>query len=488
MEEQTPTPEPSLFQRMKHRLTPEGVPADDRGRMRMVMESLILHIHPAKVETTSMKWTYTWGLGGLSALLMAILGGTGIILINNYTPAAPQAYLDILEINSNVWFGELIRNLHHWSANLLIVVTVLHLIRVFVTGAYRPPRELNWLIGVAMLLLVIGANFTGYLLPWDQLAYWAITVGTSIISYVPLVGQWLSQLILGGPEVGANTLLNFYSMHISFIPLAIFGLMSYHFWRVRKDGGLTIPKSSKQIEDPKPERVTTIPNLTNREMIFALAWTAALLLFSMLVPAPLEGIANPALSPNPAKAPWYFMGLQELLLHFHPLVGAIIIPSLAIAGIFLLPFFDLNLKSYAVRSKFIDRVDEHTAQIMLDRLHASTAANPIAEFRVLGGAMARVSPEATAFAHRSSRVMASFIVQYEDREEAGIHNTWVSDSLAALDQGTGAVYVNFVADEGQARLHDAYPAATWERLAAIKAKYDPTNLFRRNHNIKPIIG
>ena len=348
MEEQTPQTEPSIFERMRNRLTPDGVPSDDRGRMRMVVDSLILHIHPAKVEVTSMKWTYTWGLGGLSGLLMTILGLTGMVLLNNYTPAAPQAYLDILEINSNVWFGELIRNVHHWSANLLIVVAVLHLIRVFATGSYRPPRELNWLIGVAMLLLVLGANFTGYLIPWDQLAYWAITVGTSIISYVPLIGQWLSQLVLGGPEVGANTLLNFYSMHISFIPLAIFGLMSYHFWRVRKDGGLTMPRSSKQTEAPKPERVTTIPHLVNREMIFAIGWIAALLLFSMLVPAPLEGIANPALSPNPAKAPWYFMGLQELLLHFHPLVGAIVLPSLAILGIFLLPFFDINLNSVGV--------------------------------------------------------------------------------------------------------------------------------------------
>ena len=348
MDEQTPKTDPSIFERMRNKLTPEGVPSDDRGRMRMVMDSLILHIHPAKVEVTSMKWTYTWGLGGLAGLLMTLLGLTGMVLLNNYTPSAPQAYLDILEINSNVWFGELIRNIHHWSANLLIVVAVLHLVRVFVTGSYRPPRELNWLIGVAMLLLVLGANFTGYLLPWDQLAYWAITVGTSIISYVPLIGQWLSQLILGGPEVGANTLLNFYSMHISFIPLAIFGLMSYHFWRVRKDGGLTIPKSSKQTEDVKPERVTTIPHLVNREMIFAIGWIAALLLFSMLVPAPLEGIANPALSPNPAKAPWYFMGLQELLLHFHPLVGAIVLPGLAILGIFLLPFFDLNLNSVGV--------------------------------------------------------------------------------------------------------------------------------------------
>lgn len=138
----------------------------------------------------------------------------------------------------------------------------------------------------------------------------------------------------------------------------------------------------------------------------------------------------------------------------------------------------------ALRSKFIDRVDERTAQIMLDHVHASTAMLRIAEFRVLGGAMARVPAEATAFAHRSSRIMASFIVQYENRDEAAIHNAWVIDAAADLDQGEGAVYVNF-ADEGEGRLNDAYPRATRERLATIKAKYDPTNLFHRNHNIAP---
>jgi quinol-cytochrome oxidoreductase complex cytochrome b subunit len=344
-------PEPSIFERMHKGLAPDDLPNDDRGRMRMVVDSLVLHLHPPKVPDRTLRWTYTYGLGGLAAVLMTILALTGVVLLNNYTPAAPQAYLDILEINSNVWFGELIRNLHHWSANLLIVVAVLHLIRVFITGAYRPPRELNWLIGVAMLLLVIGANFTGYLLPWDQLAYWAITVGTSIISYIPLVGNWLTRLVLGGPEVSANTLLNFYSMHIALIPLMIFGLMSYHFWRVRKDGGLSIPKSLDEAEtgvEPKMERLTTIPNLVQKELIFAVAWIGVILIFAMLVQAPLEGIANPDISPNPAKAPWYFMGLQELLLHFHPLVGAIIIPGLAIAGIFLLPFFDINPKSVGV--------------------------------------------------------------------------------------------------------------------------------------------
>lgn len=337
-----------ILTRISSRLMPGELPSDDRGRMRMVVDSLILHLHPTKVPDTTMRWTYTWGLGGLSALLMVILGLTGVVLQNNYTPAAPQAYLDILEINSNVWFGELIRNIHHWSANLLIVVAVLHMVRVFVTGSYRSPRELNWLIGAGMLLLTLGGNFTGYLLPWDQLAFWAITVGTSIISYVPLVGGWLSQLILGGVEVGANTLLNFYSMHISIVPLLIFGLMSFHFWRVRKDGGLSLPKHVDGVDEKKPERLTTIPHLVRRELIFALAWSAAILIFAMFVPAPLEGIANPDVSPNPAKAPWYFMGLQELLLHFHPLVGAIIIPGLALLGVFLLPFLDINPDSVGI--------------------------------------------------------------------------------------------------------------------------------------------
>jgi len=344
-------PAPSMFERMRNRLTPDDMPSDDRGRMRMVVDSLVLHLHPTKVPDRTLSWTYTWGLGGLAAVLMTVLALTGVVLLNNYTPATPQAYLDILALNDNVWFGELIRNIHHWSANLLIIIAVLHLIRVFITGAYRPPRELNWLLGIAMLLLILGANFTGYLLPWDQLAYWAITVGTGIISYIPLIGNWLTRLVLGGPEVGGNTLLNFYSMHIAIIPLIIFGLMSYHFWRVRKDGGLSIPKSLEESEngiEPKMERLTTIPHLVQKELIYAVAWIAAILIFAMLVPAPLEGIANPNISPNPAKAPWYFMGLQEMLLHFHPLVGAIILPGLAVTGIVLLPFFDINSKNVGV--------------------------------------------------------------------------------------------------------------------------------------------
>lgn len=347
------TPSDNIFKRIWNRVGPNKPPTDDRGRMLAVVNNLILHLHPSKVDVRTLKWTYSWGLGGLAALLMGMLGVTGILLQINYTPSAPDAYLNILALNSNVWFGALIRNLHHWSANLMILVSVLHLLRVFFTGAYRPPRETNWLIGVAMLLLVLFGNFTGYLLPWDQLAFWAITVGTSVLSYVPLVGDGISRLLLGGPEVGAPTLLKFYSLHISFVPLAIFGLASFHFWRIRKDGGLSIPRSLGKKEEAKKVRVTTIPHLVRRETVWALFWIAILLVFSMFVAAPLEGIANPDISPNPAKAPWYFLGLQELLLHFHPLVGAIIIPTLFFVALALLPFYDLTTENVGVyfRSK-----------------------------------------------------------------------------------------------------------------------------------------
>ena len=338
----------SLPGRLWKSLGPGPLPEDDRGRMRMVVDNLVLHLHPAKVPARTLSWTYTWGLGGLSALLIALLALTGIFLQMNYTPSPPQAYLDVLALRSDTWFGDLLRNVHHWSANLLVLVAVLHLLRVFFTGGHRPPRENNWIFGLLMLLLALGANFTGYLLPWDQLAYWAITVGTSILSYIPLIGEWLSRTLLGGPEVGSATLLTFYSLHISWIPLSLVMLMSLHFWRVRKDGGLTMPRKVDETEDPKPERVTTIPHLVRREMVWAVAWIALLLLFSMVVPAPLEAIADPLHSPNPAKAPWYFLGLQELLLHFHPVIAGVVIPGLALGALFLLPFYDIRAANVGV--------------------------------------------------------------------------------------------------------------------------------------------
>jgi len=350
MEQEQPntTPIAGFMGRLQEAFFPKKESDDDRGRMRSVVNSLILHLHPTKVVERSLSLTYTWGLGGLSALLVVILAVTGILLTKYYTPSPEQAYYDILNLRSNVGFGEFIRNLHHWSANLMIITTALHLLRVFFTGAYRLPRALNWVLGILMLILVMGANFTGYLLPWDQLAYWAVTVATSVVAYVPLIGPEISRFLLGGPEVGAATLLNFYSLHIGVIPIAIVILMSFHFWRVRKDGGISVARAVGEEKVERPEKLTTVPHLVNKEFTFALVWFAIILSWAMFVPAPLEAIANPAISPNPAKAAWYFLGLQELILHFHPVFGAVIIPGTALTLLVLLPFYDHNNKNEGV--------------------------------------------------------------------------------------------------------------------------------------------
>ena len=311
----------------------------------MVMNSLVLHIHPSKVARPALKFNYTFGLGGLLLLLASILAVTGVMLLFIYTPSPDAAYDSMIALQTEVNFGNLIRNLHHWSGNLMVVVGVLHLLRVFYTAGFTRPREFNWVMGLGLLLLIVAADFTGYLLPWDQLAYWAVTVGTNLLSYIPILGGSLTNLLLGGPEVGAATLTNFYGLHIAVIPLTIFGIVSFHIWRVRKDS-ITVPRKLNQEVDK--EKITTIPHLLSIEFVFAVVWLALLIAFAAFVNAPLEQAADPAHSPNPAKAAWYFMGFQELLLHFHPVFGAIIIPGLGLLGLLLLPYMDQDMDSIGV--------------------------------------------------------------------------------------------------------------------------------------------
>lgn len=344
-ENQVPEKEPLLKRVAKSIQRDPLAPEDDRGRMKMVMNSLVLHIHPTKTPKAALKFNYTFGLGGLLLLLATVLAVTGVMLIFVYTPSPDAAYESMIALQTKVYYGNLVRNLHHWSGNLMVVVAVLHLLRVFYTAGFTKPREFNWAMGIALLLLIIGANFTGYLLPWDQLAYWAITVGVSLLDYLPIIGEPITRLLLGGSEVGAATLTNFYGLHIAIIPLAIFGIASFHIWRVRKDK-ITVPRKIGEKEDT--ERVTTIPHLVSIEFVFALVWIALLLLWASFVNAPLEEAANPAHSPNPAKAAWYFMGFQELLMHFHPVFGAIIIPGLGLLGLFLIPYLDQDMDSVGV--------------------------------------------------------------------------------------------------------------------------------------------
>lgn len=304
--------------------------------MRRVMDDLVLHLHPSRVNADALRFTYTFGLGGAGILLLVVQVVTGALLMFAYKPTPDEAYLSIVALETEIWFGQLIRNLHHWSANLLLIVVVLHLLRVFYTTAFRAPRRMNWELGLGLLSLTIAANFTGYLLPWDQLSYWAVTVGTSLLSYIPLVGDGLRRWLLGGNEVGAAALSNFYALHVMLIPLAFLIVGMYHLWRVRKDRFSTPRGLGKQ--SSSAATVTTLPHLVSRELVFALVLLALLLAWATWIDAPLLQAADPNHPPDPAKAAWYFAGFQELLLHVHPSFGAFVLPALAIGALVLLPY------------------------------------------------------------------------------------------------------------------------------------------------------
>jgi quinol-cytochrome oxidoreductase complex cytochrome b subunit len=327
----------NVLQRVRYSIFPGTLqrPAY-RERYRNFFNSLMLHFRPRSVHERTLRFTLTWGLGGMAVVLVCMLFATGLMLKFAYQPVPDRAYESIIHLQNDVLFGQLIRNIHHWSGNILLVIVFLHLLRVFFTGAFHPPRQFNWIIGLVMLLGVLASNITGYLLPWDQLAFWAITICTGMLEYIPGIGGWLQGLIRGGGNIGPATLSIFFAIHTAIIPACLLVLMPWHFWRVRKAGGLVIPRRPDEDEGREDEKVPSIPNLILREIVVALVLIAGIMLISLFFNAPLGAKANPGLSPNPTKAPWYFAGIQELLLHFHPLFALFIIPafmSIALVGI-----------------------------------------------------------------------------------------------------------------------------------------------------------
>ncbi len=212
----------------------------ERDRAAGHWSNFLLHIYPVRVRKVEITFKYTAFLGVASVVLFGILTVTGIFLMFFYVPSPANAYGDIQTIQNEVAFGQFLRNAHRWAAHLMVLAVAAHLARVFYRGAYKPPKEFNWVIGVVLLVLTLLLSFTGYLLPWDQLAYWAVTVGTAMAAWVPLVGDQVQELMLGGPTVGSATLLRFYVLHVAVLPLALVSVLTVHIWRWRKDSMLTM--------------------------------------------------------------------------------------------------------------------------------------------------------------------------------------------------------------------------------------------------------
>ena len=304
-----------------------------------------------------------------------------------YVPSVERAYQSVKDIEFVISFGSWIRAVHRISAHLMVVAVFLHLVRVFLTGAYKngmgrgQRRQVNWVLGVVMLLLTLFLSFTGYLLPWDQLAFWAVTVGTNIAAAVPYIGPDIRELLIGGRTIEQATLIRFYVLHVFFLPLGLGVLFAYHMWRVRKDGGLAKADREALLETAREAApvktktytllgvargvapavrastleapdvtVNAVPDLVRRAWIVTLGTIALISIASVFIASPLEEPANALLTPNPAKAPWYFLWLQEIVtittIHIGSFtingafVGGVILPGLLMTLLTMWPWLD----------------------------------------------------------------------------------------------------------------------------------------------------
>jgi quinol-cytochrome oxidoreductase complex cytochrome b subunit len=370
-----------------------GKPTSDRARTQTVFGNFLYHIHSTRVHLHSLRFATTWGLGvaALTSFLVALV--TGVLLMIYYTPSTELAYQSVKDIHYIVPTGRFIRNLHRWSAHIMVITVILHAVRVFFTASYKKPREFNWLIGLGLLVLTLGLSFTGYLLPWDQLAYWAATIGSNIASSPREltnalgVTSWFDpgglnkELLLGADDVGQPALTRFYLLHVMILPIGLVWLIAVHFWRIRKDGGLARPDDETLRREGKlpaeapgadatrlanasfqrngktyglmalvrgrtpvvgrgPENtVPAYPRAFRAEMAVAMTVVAICLILAFYSDAPLKEKANPLVPENPAKAPWYFLGIQELV-SYSAFMGGVALPALVVFGLALIPFLD----------------------------------------------------------------------------------------------------------------------------------------------------
>jgi quinol-cytochrome oxidoreductase complex cytochrome b subunit len=359
-------------------------PESEREESQATFHNLFLHIHSVRINLRSLSPSLTLGLGLISTASFVILCVTGVLLMVYYKPSTALAYDSVKDLHYVVFSGRFIRNIHRWSAHVMVAAVFLHMARVFFTGSYKKPREFNWLIGLGLLVMTLALSFTGYLLPYDQLAYWATTIGANIanspreLTDALGITQWFNpgglqrRLLLGANFVGEDSLIRFYILHVFILPLALTTLLGVHFWRIRKDGGLArepdpmgglaewagemkkvfeplatktyglmaLVKGKRATVNRGPENtVMSWPHLFWAELAVFMLTIAFTLILAYHFDAPLKELANPAVPENPAKAPWYFLGLQELV-SYSAFIGGIVIPTIALLGLALIPFLD----------------------------------------------------------------------------------------------------------------------------------------------------
>lgn len=311
----------------------------------------IAHLHPPEVSADTLRFRTTFGLGLTLIVLFLVTAVTGLFLMLYYVPSPAEARGTILDLEHAVTFGGFLRALHRIAGHAMVLVSLLHLLRVWLKGAFIG-RALNWWVGLGLFLTTLGLAFTGYLLPWDQLSYWAVTVSANLADHVPLAGGALKRLLLGDTEVGGAALARFYALHTAVLPAAVVFLTGFHLFRLRRDGGLARANAVT-------ETVPVSPHLLLREATLAVFVLLLLCIAAMRIPAPVGGPPDIHHPSDPEKTPWYFLFLQEMVSYSTP-VGAFVFPMLLVALLVVSPLFDTNA---AHRGRWCGEINEKRAFI-----------------------------------------------------------------------------------------------------------------------------
>lgn len=325
-------------------------PGRPNPRLKPHSEAFLLHIKPTYYHESVTKFTHTFRLGLLSTYLFFVETITGLILMIWYAPTPERAYVDMIRLLSNVPIGQLMRDIHRLGAELMVAVVTLHMVRTYLTGSYKAPRQFTWFTGVILLVLTLFLSFSGYLLPWDQLAYWAVTIGTSMAEAVPppIVGETVNLLARGAPDIGANGLMRFYLLHVLFLPLILFLFFFVHYYKV-VHFGISLPADEEEVGQdtankvPADRRVYFLPDVLIDEASFLIVFTAIMVVVSIFFfAAPLESIANPQSTPLHTVAPWYFYWLQGLLKVADKTVAGVYVPGILLVLLMVIPYLDRN--------------------------------------------------------------------------------------------------------------------------------------------------
>jgi len=297
--------------------------------------SFFHHLHPPTIPAAQARWRHTLAAGGIAIFLMLILGVTGILEMFYYVPNPEEAALSVQAITYHVPFGGFIRNLHYWAAQLLLIVSAIHLLRVVFTAAYGQPRQFNYLLGLGLFVLAILLDFTGYILRWDMDICWPLTTGTNLLKTIPLIGDFLFRITVGGGEACSTALLRFYTWHIFGLTIIVFILGFWHAFRVRRDGGIAVPPPQLRVVSARISR----NELVRREALAIFVVGIILILMASLLPAPIA----PAMTGKPgiteeARAPWFFLWVQQMLKWGDPFIFGVLIPLGVLILLVLIPY------------------------------------------------------------------------------------------------------------------------------------------------------